>query len=137
MSTLPSEYKSIFFLEFPVRVQVTGYPESWYEMAEDCGVTVEQIAESKGESNKVSYDAMSIWLSREIVEGISIIRDAKDGGCVVDLDVDESIYVFAEPHELIPYIDGFLMMAYDDSIDDDDEPEVNKKIREKIKKNEE
>lgn len=135
-SKLPSEYKSIFFLEFPVKIQLKGYPESWYEMAEDCGVTVEQIAESKGETAKSTYSDTSIWLCREMVEGIGAIRDTNDGCCVVDLDTDESMYVFAPAEELVSYIDGFLMMAYTDG-EDDDEPEVNKKTKEKIKKNEE
>lgn len=134
--SLPSEYRSIFFLEFPVRVQVQGYPESYHELAEDCGVSVEEIAESKGDAGKYSYSDSTIWLCREMVEGISLIRDTKDGGCIIDLDTDESIYVFAEASDVVSYIDGFLMLAYDDR-EYDNEPEVNKKIKEKIPKNEE
>jgi len=136
MSKLPSEYKSLFYLEFPVRVQVNGYPESYHEMAEDLGVTVEQIAESKGDTAKYTYSDTSIWLCREMVEGISAIRDTKDGCSVVDLDTDESMYIFASAEELIEYIDGFLMMAYQAEVEEDEEPEVNNKKKQKVIKNE-
>lgn len=115
--TLPEAFDSLLFLKLPCKSNLRDYPESYYELADSCGVDVEVIAESKGGS-KVDINT-DVWLSREIVESICAIRGAEvPGQSYIDLHTGESICVLVETDQLVHYVEDFILLEFED----EDEP---------------